>query len=121
MADADGDAGTWKPQHARSREATGVSPADVRPRHRPDGVPRQTPLERAQQLIYKAFAFDDPDAQITLAQKALKLSRDCADAYTILAEYAPDGPQALMLCAEGVAAAERTIGPELSQLEPGTF
>ena len=50
-----------------------------------------TPLEKAQELMYRAF-----DARgrrrIQLARQALELSADCADAYVVLAEesFAPE-------------------------------
>jgi tetratricopeptide (TPR) repeat protein len=85
------------------------------------GSPRLSPLERAQELVYKALENEDPEWQITQAQKALDICRDCADAYTILAEYAPDSAQALMLCAAAVEAALRVMDPELLQSQVGNF
>jgi tetratricopeptide (TPR) repeat protein len=114
-------------------KTSGKKPTIAEPSRRPAGstprvrrsVPkrdaRQSPLARAQKLIYEAFENFDPDRQITLAQRALKLSRDCADAYTMLAEYAPDTMHALALCAEGVSAAERAMGPELLRTASGNF
>lgn len=79
---------------------------------------RRTPLEKAQALIRDALLIDNPDRQIRLAQRALAASPDCADAYTILAEYAADARQSLQLCVAAVSAAERTLGPR--ELEGAT-
>lgn len=79
-----------------------------------------TPLERAQDLAYRAF-----DAhgrrRIQLARKALQLSRDCADAWVILAENAPDLERTRGLYTEGVTAGERALGQELFAQEAGQF
>jgi hypothetical protein len=45
-----------------------------------------TPLERAQELIYDAFDTDDPQRRVDLAEEALQITEDCADAYVLLAE-----------------------------------
>jgi tetratricopeptide (TPR) repeat protein len=77
-----------------------------------DAVPStaETPLERAQDLVYRAM-----DARgrrrVQLARKALELSQDCADAYVLLAEECADVDLACDLYAQGVAAGERALGP----------
>ncbi len=62
------------------------------------------PLAEAQDIICDAF-----DARgkkrVELVRRALSISRDCADAYVILAEEAmPDKNEALRLLEEGVRA-----------------
>ena len=47
------------------------------------------------------------------------LSRDCADAYTLLADFAADPQQALALSAEAVAAAERSLAPQVLEKAAG--
>jgi tetratricopeptide (TPR) repeat protein len=81
----------------------------------------QTPLERAQALIYEAFESDDPEKRCQLAQRALAISSDCADAYVLLAEHADTRREALELYAAGVAAGERALGPEVFQEHVGHF
>ncbi|MGH7375092.1 MAG: tetratricopeptide repeat protein [Candidatus Rokuibacteriota bacterium] len=70
----------------------------------------ETPLERAQDLVYRAF-----DARgrrrIHLARKALELSADCADAYVLLAEECADLDQARDFYVQAVTAGERALGP----------
>ena len=79
-----------------------------------------TPLEKAQDLMYRAF-----DARgrrrIQLARKALELSADCADAYVLLAEEAVDPNASLDLYRQGIAAGERAIGPDIMRDEVGHF
>jgi len=79
-----------------------------------------TPLEKAQDLMYRAF-----DARgrrrIQLARKALELSPDCADAYVLLAEEAADADASLDLYRQAIAAGERAIGPDILRDEVGHF
>ena len=79
-----------------------------------------TPLERAQELAYHAFEARGR-RRIQLARKALELSPDCADAYVVLAEAAPDLERARDLYVQGVAAGERALGPETFEQEAGHF
>lgn len=87
-----------------------------------DAVPStaETPLERAQDLVYRAM-----DARgrrrIQLARKALELSADCADAYVLLAEECADVDLACDLYAQGVAAGERALGPAAFAELTGAF
>lgn len=74
-----------------------------------DERPAETPLDRAQAIIYQAFEDSGP-RQASLARKALEVSPDCADAYVLLAEHAESADDALALYAQGVAAAERALG-----------
>ncbi len=79
-----------------------------------------TPLEKAQDLVYRAF-----DARgrrrIQVARKALELSPDCADAYVLLAEEAIEPDASLDLYLQAIAAGERAIGPEVMRDEVGHF
>ena len=79
-----------------------------------------TPLEKAQDLMYRAF-----DAKgrrrIQIARKALELSTDCADAYVLLAEEATEPDAILDLYRQAIAAGERAIGPEVMRDEVGHF
>jgi hypothetical protein len=67
-----------------------------------------TPLERAQDLAYKAFD-STGRLRLKLARQALAISPDCADAYVILAERAFRPDRARDLYAQGIAAGERAI------------
>jgi tetratricopeptide (TPR) repeat protein len=87
-----------------------------------DDIPStaSTPLEKAQDVVFRAFEARGR-RRILLARQALALSADCADAYGILAEEAPDPAQALQLYAEGVAAGERALGAGAFREHAGHF
>ncbi len=79
-----------------------------------------TPLEKAQDLIYRAFEARGR-RRTQLARKALELSADCADAYVVLAEQAGDAEAARELYAQGVAAGERALGLRTFEEDAGQF
>ena len=86
-------------------------------------IPPQPPgsdLERAQDLMYEAWDNDGPE-RVKMAREALKLSRDCADAYVLLAEEERELDKALELYAQGVAAGQRALGPEAFNRDVGHF
>src|SRR5205807_9021952 len=74
----------------------------------------ETPLDRAQDVMYDAWEASNPRERVRLANEALRISPDCADAYVLLAEEtAHRAKEAADLYAKGVAAAERALGPEV--------
>ena len=79
-----------------------------------------TPLEKAQDLMYRAFEARGR-RRIQYARKALDLSADCADAYVVLAEESHAPEEARALYAQGVAAGERALGPDVFAEETGHF
>jgi tetratricopeptide (TPR) repeat protein len=79
-----------------------------------------TPLERAQEVMYQAFEARGSE-QVRLAQKALQISPDCADAYVMLAEHAPTLEEARSLYEQGLAAGERNLGPQAMKEDEGHF
>jgi tetratricopeptide (TPR) repeat protein len=70
-----------------------------------------TPLEQAQDLIFEAYEARGR-RQLQLIRRALALSPDCADAYTLLAERAPLPVERRAFYEQAVAAGERALGPE---------
>lgn len=87
-----------------------------------DAPPPATPLERAQELIYDAFDIDDPERRVDLAEEALRISEDCADAYVLLAEEtAEDAEEARELYEAGIRAGERALGEGFFTEEAGNF
>jgi tetratricopeptide (TPR) repeat protein len=84
-------------------------------------APQDTPLDRAQELMYRAFEESDERRRIQLAKDALAISPDCADAYVLLAEHAPSRREALRLYEQGVAAGERALGAEAFERDVGDF
>jgi tetratricopeptide (TPR) repeat protein len=87
------------------------------PRHK-----AETPLEKAQELIYEAWETESPRKRVRLARKALRISPDCVDAYLILAEETAESlEEAREFYEQAVEAGERALGPDaLSDLE-GNF
>ena len=79
-----------------------------------------TPLEKAQDLIYRAFEARGR-RRVQLARRALELSADCADAYVVLAEESRSPDEARALYEKGVAAGERALGPQMFAEEAGHF
>ena len=86
----------------------------------PQWVPK-TPLEQAQSLIYEALETVGK-RRLELAEQALKISSDCADAYVLLAEEkAKSAEEALSLYEAGVRAGERALGKKVFEEETGHF
>jgi len=79
-----------------------------------------TPLERAQDLAFRAFEARGR-RRVQLARKALELSADCADAYVVLAEQTSDLARARDWYAQGVAAGERALGARTFAEQAGSF
>ncbi|MDB5104218.1 MAG: hypothetical protein JWP91_1907 [Fibrobacteres bacterium] len=78
------------------------------------------PLDEAQSLIYEAWNSDGPH-KLELARRALDLSKDCADAYLILAEDAKTREAALALFRKGLDAGMRALDPGLFERSAGKF
>src|SRR6516225_3912723 len=82
---------------------------------------QDTPLGKAQALMYRAFEEPDEQNRIQLARDALAISPDCADAYVLLAEHATSRKEALRLYEQGVAAGERALGAAAFERDAGHF
>lgn len=79
-------------------------------------------LQRAQELIYDAWETADPMERISIARQALKISPDCADAYSLLAEEsAQTAQEALKLYVDATSAALRTLNPSVFEEDRGHF
>jgi len=85
------------------------------------GGNQDTPLGRAQDIMYQAFEIHDPRRQLELARQALEICPDCADAYVLLAEHAQSRKETLELHEKAVAAGERALGPKTFQEGAGHF
>lgn len=81
----------------------------------------QDPLYQAQQLIYDAWETDDYEVRAELAKQALEISKDCADAYTILAEQSTSFTKRIQLLKKALAAGKRAIGKEAFKDFEGHF
>jgi len=90
--------------------------------HSLQGDPDQdTPLGKAQALMYQAFEEPEEERRIQLAKDALAISPDCADAYVLLAEHSPSRKDTLRLYEQGLAAGERALGAEAFEQDVGHF
>ncbi len=78
--------------------------------------------EQALDLIYNALEEPNPKKQVKLAQDALLLDPDCADAYNILAENAATSTKEMAYYYEqGMRAGERELGEEGFEEYKGHF
>jgi tetratricopeptide (TPR) repeat protein len=110
-----------------------VTPGSLPDRRAMEGVMREavrslqgeadqdTPLGKAQALMYLAFEEPDQQLRIQLAKDALEICPDCADAYVLLAEHAKSRKEALRLYEQGVAAGERALGRDAFERDVGHF
>jgi tetratricopeptide (TPR) repeat protein len=71
--------------------------------------PPATPLEAAQELVYAALAAQGR-LRVKRARQALAACPDCAEAWVLLAEEAPDASRARELYEKAVQAAARVLG-----------
>ena len=79
-------------------------------------------LEKAQGIMYEAWDERNPAKRITLAQKALKISKNCADAYVLLAEEkASNLQEAFDYYQEGIQAGQRALGEVYFEENTGHF
>jgi tetratricopeptide (TPR) repeat protein len=79
------------------------------------------PLDEAQSLVYEAWNSEGPH-KIELARRALDLSKDCADAYIILAQEDAKGKEArLDLYKKAMDAGKRALDPALFKKSVGKF
>jgi tetratricopeptide (TPR) repeat protein len=85
------------------------------------GAEPHTPLEKAEDLLMRAHDVHDPEKRCQIAQQALAICPDCADAYVVLAENAGSRTEALTLYEQGVAAGERALGERCVRELAGHF
>ena len=80
-----------------------------------------TPLEKAQDIMYDAWDATGKE-RIDLANKALSVSKDCADAYVLLSHEASTTlSESIRLLEDGVAAGECALGQKMFEEEAGNF
>jgi len=83
---------------------------------------KKTKLHKAQDLIYDAWEIDDPDIRVKMAIEAIEITKDCADAYVILAEdQAKTWEDARDYYEKGVKAGERALGKKTFKEDRGYF
>ena len=81
-------------------------------------LPIESDADRALHCFYRALETQGR-MQIRLAREALEFDPDCADAYVLIAERAPDRERASELYRQGVEAGRRALSPELVEEHPG--
>jgi tetratricopeptide (TPR) repeat protein len=81
-----------------------------------------SPLEQAQDIMYRAWESSNRSQRLKLARQALEISPDCADAYVLLAEESAKTPaEARSLYEQGVQAGERALGKKAFKELKGEF
>jgi len=79
-------------------------------------------VNAAQDIIYDAWETDDRRRRVALAQKALKVSPLCADAYVLLArETARNLDEAIDFYVRGIEAGEQALGKAAFREDVGLF
>lgn len=74
----------------------------------------ETPLDQAQSIMWEAFETNSHKKRISLANKAIKVCPDCADAYVLLAEEeARSNKEAIEYYRRGVEAGKRALGEKV--------
>jgi tetratricopeptide (TPR) repeat protein len=87
----------------------------------PEMSPR-SPLEQAQDLMYRAWEAPNRTQRVKLARQALEISPDCADAFVMLAEENARTPaEARALYEQGMKAGEHALGKEAFEEMEGHF
>src|SRR5512145_106792 len=91
-----------------------------------DGRSDVAPLDMSLDAVAQQLCYDSSEAitqaeSHTLAQLAVQLDSDCADAYSMLAEATPSLEEKKRLYERAVQAAERRLGPERFRDDRGHF
>jgi tetratricopeptide (TPR) repeat protein len=85
-------------------------------------IPKKTAIRLAQDIMYDAWETEDALERIKLAEDALLITKDCADAYTLLAEeYAHTPSETKKFYQKAVAAGERALGKQFFKKNIGHF
>jgi tetratricopeptide (TPR) repeat protein len=78
-------------------------------------------IDRAQDLVYEAWEAPTAKKRRELAEEALRISGDCADAYNILADLASDPAEERDLYEKAVGAGARALGEDFFEENVGHF
>lgn len=83
---------------------------------------KRSPEYTAQQLVYDAWEMEDTWEKVDLAEKAIEIWPDCADAYSILSDELATTPKEQMHWIQlAVAAGERALGKNFLKENQGHF
>ncbi len=81
-----------------------------------------SPVDQAQEIMYKAWEATSRKRAVELAAEALDVSGDCADAYNLLAvEASRSVEESIGFYLMGVMAGERALGPHMFEENAGHF
>lgn len=82
----------------------------------------QTPQKQAEDLAFQAHSAKTPKQQILMAQKALELDSNCAEAYLVLdSVLAQDPIESIEYMEKASAAARKTLGKKYFEENEGHF
>jgi tetratricopeptide (TPR) repeat protein len=98
----------------KPRSKPARKPATVR-------IATKAELARARLLAVQAGEALDPKRRISLAKQAIEVSRDCAEAYLLLADMARTRKEALSYFELSFEAATRVLGPDIFEEHAGDF
>ena len=88
---------------------------------RGETLPQVARLDMAQQLVHQAWETPSPRRRVELAQQAIAISADCADAYLLLAEFTGNLAEARDLHQKAMLAGERALGQRAFAEDVGHF
>ena len=86
------------------------------------GRSKRSAVDEAQEIMYAAWKASTREPAVALAERALTISADCADAYNLLAEEKAESiEESIDLYRKGVEAAERALGKQAFKEDVGYF
>jgi tetratricopeptide (TPR) repeat protein len=86
------------------------------------GRRKRSAVDEAQEIMYDAWEAPTRQRAAALAEKALTISADCADAYNLLAEEKAESLEdAIDLYRKGIEAGERALGKKAFKEDVGYF
>lgn len=80
-------------------------------------APQDDDLRQAQALVAEIWEEEDPDLQFALAQEALEISPDCADAWNFLADYTESAQEAMRCYEQAEQAARRVLADDFEDFK----
>ncbi len=83
---------------------------------------QQSPTEQAEDIAYQAHSAKTPKQRILMAQKALELDPNCAEAYMVLEqELSTDPIESIQYYEKAIAGARKSLGEEFFKENEGHF
>ncbi len=83
---------------------------------------KRSPKEQAEDFAYQAHSARTPKQAILLAQKAIEIDANCAEAYLVLEEALANDPiESISYYEKAIAAAKKTLGAKFFKENEGHF